>query len=99
MTTYKPLPECVTIKNSEIHGLGVFATSFIPKGAMIGKSHHRSLFASDGFIRTPLGGFINHNSESNLKKDGWFHKYVVATEDIKEGEELTLSYTMYEVEG
>lgn len=41
---YKPLPSFLTIKNSPIHGLGLFATGNIPKGTLLGISHiHSSL--------------------------------------------------------
>ena len=36
---YRPLPDCVTIKDSLIDGLGLFATKDIPKGTYLGISH------------------------------------------------------------
>ena len=55
-------------------------------------------------IRTPLGGFINHSEEPNMKRTQirikpYWDKWNVSTiKDIKKGEELTLKYTMYRVD-
>ncbi len=37
--TYRPLPEELTIKESKIEGLGLFAKEFIPRETMLGVSH------------------------------------------------------------
>ena len=90
---YRPLPESLTIKQSSIEGLGLFATQTIPKNIDLGM-----ILFSDGelVIRTPLGGFINHSEKPNYKKldleDEWHLK---TAKEIKSGEELTLKYTMY----
>jgi len=92
---YKPLPSCVTIKGSLIHGLGVFATEDIPKGTEIGRSH---FYFGETLERTPLGGFINHSDDANcekVKKDSRY--FLTAIKDIKEGDEITLKYTFYSV--
>ena len=34
---YRPLPNSVTIKDSDLHGLGLFATEDIPKNTILGK--------------------------------------------------------------
>ena len=63
------------------------------------------------FFRTPLGGFINHSNTPNCVKadllmtneDKVAQKFdykkwnLVATQDIKEGDELTVRYTFYSV--
>ena len=54
---YQPLPNCLTIKESEIHGNGFFALSDIPVGTGLGESHYRCSESSE-IKRTPLGGFI-----------------------------------------
>ena len=36
---YKPLPNGITIKESPIEGLGLFATEDIPANTVIGKIH------------------------------------------------------------
>ena len=36
---YKPLPDSVEIRNSPIHGVGLFAKTLIKKGKHLGISH------------------------------------------------------------
>ena len=60
--SYRPLPESLTIKKSELHGLGVFAIQPIPKDTCIGQSH---LVLAKQIYRTPIGGFINHSDDQN----------------------------------
>ena len=105
---YKPLPESLTIKQSGIDGLGLFAKEGIAQGANLGMSH---VLIGSGIIRTPMGGFINHANEANTvkvelninEKDDPLLKVatkkwnLVAIRDIKEGEELTVRYTFYDV--
>ena len=97
---YKPLPHNVTIKNSQIHGLGLFATCFIPKNTNIGLTHVYNDEFEDNYIRTPLGGFFNHDSKNPnckiLKKEHFI--FLISIRDIKEGEELTSCYTFYNPE-
>ena len=97
---YKPLPDYITIKESSINGLGLFATEKIDAHALIGVTHHPRKESEDGYIRTPLGGFGNHSEEPNcfksLMEDGSW--WICASKDIEPGEELTWSYTLYEVE-
>ena len=105
---YKPLPDSLTIKPSGIDGLGLFAKEGIGQGTNLGMSH---LEIEDKIVRTPLGGFINHSNTPNCVKadllmtnhDKPDHKFdykkwnLVTTKDIKEGEELTVRYTFYNV--
>ena len=97
--TYNPLPNCLTIKNSTIHGLGVFATSFISKGTDLGITHH--IIDEDNLIiRRDFGGFINHNEEPNCELKRTFTKdgeiYTLYTiRHIQEGEEITLRYKYF----
>jgi len=100
---YKPLPESVTIKQSGVHGLGLFAEQEINQGTNLGTSHIK---VDDKIIRTPLGGFINHANEPNCTKvelhangnESYRKKWnLVTLQDIKKGEELTLRYTFYHV--
>ena len=71
MTTYRPLPECITIKESSIHGLGVFAKCEIETGVNLGITHilipHSEEFFAQKYCRTPLGGFYNHSETPNCK--------------------------------
>jgi len=65
---YRPLPKELTIKNSKIEGLGLFATVKIKKYSFIGLTHIRDEMFEGKYIRTPLGGFYNHSKESNIMK-------------------------------
>tara|TARA_B100000949_G_scaffold58548_1_gene51753 strand:+ start:2169 stop:2519 length:351 start_codon:yes stop_codon:yes gene_type:complete len=103
---YKPLPDCVTIKASLIEGLGLFATKKITKGTDIGISHIPNDKFENGFIRTPLGGFVNHSDKPNTIKitelteitheaTNMYAFHLVAIRDIELDEEITLKYTLY----
>ena len=105
---YKPLPESLTIKTSKVNGLGLFAKENIPKATNLGMTHIK---IGDKIIRTPLGGFINHANEANCVKvellmtnqDNPKVKFdykkwnLVTIRDIKQGEELTVRYTFYNI--
>ena len=104
---YKPLPDSLIIKTSRVDGLGVFAKEVIPQATNLGMSH---LQFGETLIRTPLGGFINHNDNPNCKKvklkftnsdkeyDYHFNKWnLITLKEIKQGEELTLTYTFYKI--
>ena len=90
--TYKPLPDNLELRPSEIHGYGVFALEDIPAGKVLGLSH----IQSPELIRTPLGGYINHSMNPNciriLEGNRW---YLQSIQDIEEGEEITLMYKGY----
>ena len=102
---YRPLPDCVTIGNSPIEGLGLVATSDIQSYTCLGLSHIYNLNYEDDYIRTPLGGFINYREVPNCEvtpnylgqesNDNVNNLYLWTLEDIKEGEELTLQYMLY----
>ena len=105
---YKPLPNSLTIKKSGIDGLGLFSKEGIAQGTNLGMSH---VLIGSGIIRTPMGGFINHSTDANtvkveLKINGTDDSLLkVATKkwnlvtlrDIKEGEEVTVRYTFYDI--
>ena len=63
---YRPLPDGLTIKNSPIEGLGLFATVNIKKNAFIGITHIRDEQFENKYIRTPLGGFYNHSNDPTV---------------------------------
>ena len=94
---YRPLPPYLTINSSKINGLGLFAVEPIKKSTNIGISHVADRHFKNGYIRTPLGGFINHSNTPNCKTftEGRLISIITIT-DIKEGQELTLKYTMYD---
>ena len=94
---YKPLPDTLTIKKSNIQGLGLFATTDIREG-VLGIGWVKQDHFPDGFLRTPMGGFINHSETPNCEKlmhDEVGVMWLKAIRDIKEGEELTVKYTLY----
>jgi len=93
---YKPLPDSLTIKSSDISGLGLFATEGIGQGTDLGTTHIK---VKDDIIRTPLGGFINHADGGNCVKTELRDKKwnLITLRNIKEGEELTLKYTFYDI--
>ena len=63
---YRPLPEGLSIKNSPIEGLGLFATIDIKKSTFIGVTHIRDEQFENKYIRTPLGGFYNHSNDPTV---------------------------------
>ena len=97
---YKPLPNGITIKKSPINGLWVFSTEVISENTLLGIIHIPIKGEKHGYFRTPLGGFGNHSDDPNcfkiLMEDGSW--WISASKDIEPGEELTWSYTLYEVE-
>ena len=61
--TYKPLPDSLFIEESLIDGQGLFANINIAENTDLGISHievEKNKMAPLEMIRTPLGGFINH---------------------------------------
>ena len=96
---YRPLQSCLTIKESDIDGLGLFAKEDIPAGTNLGISH---VFMSHELIRTPLGGFYNHSDTPNTKKSEnkdrlWSRYELITILPIKAGEEITVKYTLYSI--
>ena len=67
--TYKPLPDNLFIEESLIDGQGLFASKDIADNTDLGISHieiEKDKMAPFEMIRTPLGGFINH--EKTIKE-------------------------------
>ena len=103
---YKPLHDALTIKQSKVDGLGLFAKEGIAQGTNLGTCHIK---IGEHLLRTPLGGFINHANDhncvkvelrSNNEKDPHYpHKHwnLVTVRDIKADEELTVRYTFYKI--
>jgi len=103
---YKPLPDSLTIKQSGINGLGLFAKDGIGQGTNLGMTHIK---LNGNMVRTPLGGFINHSDTPNTVKGELlmtnegeikfnYKKWnLITLRDIKKGEELTVAYTFYNV--
>jgi len=107
---YRPLPDSLTINQSGINGLGLFAKEGIAQGKNLGTTHLEMALLDNKqeIYRTPLGGFINHSNEANavkveLRTNGQDPSCVtkkwslMTLRNIKEGEELTVRYTFYNV--
>jgi len=105
---YKPLPKELRLGFSKIHDIGLFAKEKINRGRNLGISH---IQIGKELFRTPLGGFINHSDNPNctksmaritnaadltLKTDYKIWR-LFTLDDIKEDEELTLTYTFYKI--
>ena len=103
---YNPLPKELTLGESEIHDIGLFAKVNIKMGHDFGISH---IQIGKELFRTPLGGFINHSDKPNctksmfrvsnvddvlIKSDYKIWK-LFSADDIESGDELTLTYTFY----
>ncbi len=106
-SNWRPLPDFLTIKNSKIEGLGLFALKDIPEGTDLGITHIFDSRFQDKYIRLPLGAFINHHEIPNCnavfaKNDSEIgeikHIRIITLKDIKEGEEITVKYIINKLE-
>ena len=97
---YKPLPKEVTIKKSYIEGLGLFAAENLTANTKLGISHVKDDRFENGYIRTPLGGFVNHADVPNCEfyKDDGDYILLRTIRPINIGHELTAEYWLYETE-
>ena len=97
--TYKPLPEGLTIMESKIEGLGLYAQTDFSAGHEFGETHVFAVSTNRReWVRTPLGGFYNHSDNPNCRKveiNGKFYLHTIR--DIKNGEEITVKYTFYKI--
>ena len=99
---FNPLPKELTLGESEIHDIGLFAKKDIKRGHDFGISH---IQIEKELFRTPVGGFINHSDKPNCTKsmfrvsNGTNYKAwrLFAIDDIESGDELTLTYTFYKI--
>tara|TARA_R110001606_G_scaffold8060_3_gene35410 strand:- start:190 stop:501 length:312 start_codon:yes stop_codon:yes gene_type:complete len=91
-SAYRPLPDCLTIKASNIDGLGLCATRNIDAGTVLGITHH---YINSNTLRTPLGGFINHSDTPNCYITVTQHENTLHTVmPIRKGHELTVYYRL-----
>ena len=101
MAIYTPIIKSLTIRESKIHGLGVFAVTDILENIELGLTHIEVICPYTGefeLIRTPLGGFYNHSDEPNCQKYKVGTKYFLKTiKDILAGEEITATYSFYKI--
>ena len=93
-STYRPLPMGLTIRKSGIDGLGLHSTTNLNAGTVLGETHvlvHNR--DRHEWVRTPLGGFINHSDNPNCyistdRGDRTLHTVIPVAKD----EELTVYY-------
>lgn len=78
------------VKDSDIHGKGVFPKEKIGKG----KKGLGMILADDGFLYSDLGKYINHSKSPNCKliDDGSQNYLVVTLSDINDDEEMVIDY-------
>ena len=94
---YKPLPEELCIKESKVDGHGIFASTNIKAQTDLGATHIKVPMIIT-YIRTPLGGFINHSDKPNCflactqDWDDYLIYNVITKRPIVKGEELLLDY-------
>ena len=96
---YRPLTDGLTIKPSEINGLVLHTLEPLKAGIFLGETH---IWETNRWtwIRTPLGGFINHSSNPNcfISTNIHYHhgqqRELYTTRPIEAGEELTVYYTV-----
>lgn len=103
--SYKPLPDNLTIKESPIHGLGVFTKEDIETETVLHCYTHlliKEPRIDNELHRVNFGGFINHDKnpnctltmvlEYNNNRKKSYYK-LKTLKNIKAGEEITLDYT------
>lgn len=102
-SNWRPLPNFLTIKESTIEGLGLFATEDIKGGTDLGITHVYDPRFHDNYLRLPLGAFVNHHEIPNCKavineEDETLgkvkHIRIVTLNDIPKGKELTVKYVI-----
>ena len=84
------------IKDSGIDGLGLFASEDIAAGTYAGETHVK-IDENQDWLRTPLGGFINHSEQPNAKINfvtGGVRALTIE-KAVKKGEEITVFYVLY----
>ena len=94
--SYRPLPKCLTIRGSKIDGLGLFATQDSQGQVYLGETHFK-IDSVEDWLRTPLSGFINHSDASNASIEliGNNLRGLTTKRRVAEGEEITVTYTLY----
>lgn len=99
--TYKPLCSGLTIKESEVHGLGLFASQDFLAGFEFGETHVFAVSATRReWVRTPLGGFINHSETPNCYiNTETSDRILYSVRPIKKGEEITVYYRFESYDG
>ena len=100
-SSWRPLPEYLTIAKSEIDGLGLFTNKDLPAGFDLGMSHLYDKRFQDNYIRLPLGAFLNHHeipnckailSERDTQLGSVKHIRIITLQPIPSGSEITVKY-------
>lgn len=93
---FKPIPDYLTIKKSDIHGLGLFATEEIKESVELGISHVKDDRFLHGYTRTSLGGFFNHSTTPNCEAvyENDFIK-IRTLSIVNFGDEITVDYALH----
>jgi len=99
-TGYIPLPSSLNIKDSPIHGQGLFAKTDINSDTELGESHVFLMQDWDGeefkrkeWLRTALGAFINHSNTPNCSVEIRYNVGALITlQEIQAGDEITVTY-------
>ena len=84
------------IRESDIHGKGVFALCDIKQGTLLFETHMKDLSQwDDSWINLTPNCLYNHSkTKANcLSQTNGKWKILVADKDIKQGEELLVDYT------
>jgi SET domain-containing protein len=78
------------IKESDIHGKGVFAKETIATEEFI----EVGIYMTPGYIQvSPMGDYVNHSDTPNSilsRKDGHYNMFAI--KEIQPGDEITISY-------
>jgi len=90
--SYRPLKEFLTVKESKLNGLGLFATQKLEHPVNLGLSH---FMYKNELKRETYIDFVNHSKTPNLEIT-WNDKTNEAScktiKDVEKGEELTVDY-------
>ena len=106
-SNWRPLPDFLTISKSSIEGLGLITTRDLPAGTDLGMTHVYDQRFQDGYIRLPLGAFINHHEIPNCsavfaEKDPVIgslkHIRILTNKEIPAGTEITVKYVINKFE-
>ena len=106
-SNWRPLPDFLTISKSSIEGLGLITTKKLNIGTDLGMTHIYDKRFQDGYIRLPLGAFINHHEIPNCKAvfaetdkiiGSLKHIRIVTQKVIPAGTEVTVKYVINKLE-
>lgn len=96
---YDPMLGFFDIRESSIHGKGLFLKEDRNTIPIESITHHciGGNDSSGTFIRTPIGGFINHSDNPNCKIEEFKTFYgsvymLKVLREIKGGDEITINY-------